>query len=445
MAGKILIIDDEAKLRSLLARLLRLEGYTVAEAGDLKTGRQAIPTGEPDVILCDVKLPDGNGVDFVAEIKQKHPFPEIILLTAYGNIPDGVQAMRNGAFDYITKGDDNSRILPLLSRAMEKVQLRQRVEQLERRVEEQHSLEGIIGKSGAIAAAIALARKVAPTNATVLLLGETGTGKEVFAQAIHQAGPRRSKAFVALNCSAFSQDLLESELFGHKAGAFTSAAKDKKGLLEEAHSGTVFLDEIGEMPAALQSKLLRVLETGEFIKVGDTKTTRVDVRVIAATNRNLREEVAKGTFREDLFYRLHVFTIELPPLRERTEDIPLLAAHFIRVLGAKTKSRVRGISAEAAQMLQTHGWKGNVRELQNVIERALILEDGDELKPASLPHDVQQPIRSDAHSLGLACVEKRHIQAVLRHAKGNKTEAARLLGIGLTTLYRKMEEYGIAK
>lgn len=446
MEGTILIIDDEAKLRSLLARLLKLEGYMVYEAGDLKTGTHLLATTAPDVILCDVKLPDGNGVDFVAELKQKSPVPEIILLTAYGNIPDGVQAMKNGAFDYITKGDDNNRILPLLSRVIEKVQLQKRLQQLEDRVRGKYHFENIIGNSPAIRAAVALARRVAPTEATVLLLGETGTGKEVFAQAIHHESSRNKKAFVALNCGAFARDILESELFGHKAGAFTGALKDKKGLLEEANGGTLFLDEIGEMAYELQSKLLRVLETGEFIKVGDTKPSKVAVRVIAATNRNLETEVANGHFREDLYYRLHVFTIHLPPLRERPEDIEALARQFVQTHAAKAKSLVRSVSKEALALLKAHPWKGNIRELQNVIARAVILEDSTVLSPEALPYDIQRgPEAVFPETLDLASAEKAHLQKVLRHTNGNKTETARLLQIGLTTLYRKMEEYGIPK
>src|SRR4051812_23525658 len=318
--SRILIIDDEEKLRSLLARLIRLEGFEVAEAGNFKSALVAVEKDEPDVILCDVKLPDGNGINFVKELKRKHPLIEIVLLTAYGNIPDGILAMKNGAFDYITKGDDNNKVVPLLSKAIEKVQLQKRVQQLESLVGKKYSFDSIIGSSRQITAAIDLAKKVAPTNAMVLLLGETGTGKEIFAQAIHNASSQATKSFIALNCSAFTKELLESELFGHKAGAFTGAVKDKKGLMEEANGGTLFLDEIGEMPFDLQSKLLRVLETGEFIKVGDTKTTKVNVRIIAATNRKLLDEVKDGKFREDLYYRLNVFTIELPSLRERKED-----------------------------------------------------------------------------------------------------------------------------
>lgn len=443
--SKVLIIDDEEKLRSLMARLLKLEGYVISEAGNLKAAKKAIETDEPDVILCDVKLPDGNGVDFIAEIKQKYPFLEIILLTAYGNIPDGIQAMKNGAFDYITKGDDNDKVIPLLSKAMEKVQLQKRVQQLENLVGKKYSFDSIIGKSKAIQTAIALAQKVAPTDATVLLLGETGTGKEVFAQAIHNASSRAAKSFIALNCSAFTKDLLESELFGHKAGAFTGAAKDKKGLMEEANNGTLFLDEIGEMPFELQSKLLRVLETGEFIKVGDTKSTRVNVRIIAATNRQLQEQVNKNEFREDLYYRLNVFTIDLPALRERKEDITLLAAYYTKFFIAKSNSKISGISKEALKVLEAHTWKGNIRELRNIIERAVILENADQITPGALPYDMQHNADGAMNSLELSAMEKKHIQTVLNYANGNKTEAARLLNIGITTLYRKIEEYGISK
>lgn len=445
MTGKILIIDDEEKLRSLLARLLKLEGYTITEAGSLKAAQRMIDTEEPDVVLCDVKLPDGSGVDFVSEVRKKHPQLEIVLMTAYGNIPDGIQAMKNGAFDYITKGDDNNKVIPLLSKAMEKIQLQKRVQQLESLVGKKYSFESIIGASKQIKAAIELAKKVAPTDATVLLLGETGTGKEVFAQAIHNASTRASKSFVALNCSAFTKELLESELFGHKAGAFTGAVKDKKGLIEEANGGTLFLDEIGEMPVDLQSKLLRVLETGEFIKVGDTKPVKVSVRIIAATNRNLPEEVATGKFREDLYYRLNVFTITLPSLRQRKEDISLLADYYTAFFSTKTNKKIKGIAKDALQHLEANEWKGNIRELKNIIERAVILENSDYLTTEVLPYDIQTGLHLSINSFDLAAMEKQHIHKVLAFAKGNKTEAARLLNIGLTTLYRKMEEYGIPK
>ncbi len=446
MTGTILIIDDEEKLRSLMKRIISLEGFLVTEAGNLKQAEKILEKDQPEIILCDVKLPDGNGVDFVSKIKSKYPAIEIILLTAYGNIPDGVQAIKNGAFDYIVKGDDNEKIIPLLNRAIEKVQLQKRVQLLQKRVGKQYSFENILGSSPMIQEAIQLAKRVAPADTTVLLLGETGTGKEVFAQAIHQASKRSNQPFLAVNCSSFSKELLESEIFGHKAGAFTGAIKEKKGLIEEADHGTLFLDEIGEMPMELQTRLLRVLETNEFIKVGDSKPTRVDVRIIAATNRDLKKDVEGEKFREDLFYRLNVFTISLPPLRERKKDIPVLAKFFLNLFADKTNKRITGIQPEVLEHLQMNDWKGNIRELKNTIERAVILEDSEQLTLSSLPFDLQN-IESSPHdklsALNLAIIEKLHIQKVLHYTKGNKTKAAELLGIGLTTLYRKIEEYHI--
>ncbi|HVU55369.1 MAG TPA: sigma-54 dependent transcriptional regulator [Puia sp.] len=445
--GTVLIIDDEEKLRTLLARIIRLEGFTVIEAENLKQGGKLLEKGDVDVLLSDVKLPDGNGVDFIKDLKTRYPSLETILLTAYGNIADGVKAMKNGAFDYITKGDDNDKIIPLLARAMEKVQLQKRVSQLEQQVGKRYTFDGILGESPRILEAVSLAKKVAPSEATVLLLGETGTGKEVFAQAIHQGSRRAGKPFVALNCSAFGKELLESELFGHKAGSFTGATKDKKGLIEEADTGTLFLDEIGEMHIDLQAKLLRVLETNEFIKVGDTRPTKVNVRIIAATNRDLQQEVTEGKFREDLFYRLNVFTISLPSLRERMKDIPLIAAYYLKIFAAKSAKRIESMSKPFLELLQQHEWKGNIRELKNVIERATILSDGAELTVDDLPTEFRfttsRP-NGPLSAFDLASVEKLHIQRVLNHTKGNKTEAARLLNIGLTTLYRKIEEYHIS-
>ena len=442
--NQVLIIDDEEKLRGLLARIIKLEGFDVVEAGNLKTAFKILEKEDVDVILCDVKLPDGNGVDFVIKAKTKLPLSEIILLTAYGNIADGVNAMKNGAFDYIVKGDDNDKVIPLLNKAIEKVNLQKRVQQLENQVGKKYSFESILGTSDAVNDAVKLAKRVAPTEATVLLLGETGTGKEVFAQAIHNGGKRSNNYFMALNCSAFSKELLESEIFGHKAGAFTGAMKDKKGLIEEASGGTLFLDEIGEMQLDLQSKLLRVLETSEFIKVGDTKPTKVNVRIIAATNRNLQEEVKEGKFREDLFYRLNVFTIQLPSLQQRKEDIPLLADYYVSFFAAKTGKRYKGITSGANKILKQHNWKGNIRELKNTIERAVILEDGEWITENSLPLDMQNESNNAAvNSFDLAVIEKQHIQKVLTFTKGNKTETARLLNIGLTTLYRKIDEYNL--
>ncbi|HAO08582.1 MAG TPA: sigma-54-dependent Fis family transcriptional regulator [Chryseobacterium sp.] len=445
----ILIIDDEEKLRTLLARIIGLEGFEVFQAADCKVGLKQLERSEIDVVLCDVKLPDGNGVDLCKQIKTKFPATETILLTAYGNIPDGVQAIKNGAFDYITKGDDNNRILPLVYKAIEKVTLNKRLLQLEKQLNKKYSFDKIHGKSKAILEAISLAKKVAATDTTVLLTGETGTGKEVFAQSIHVAGNRTSKNFVAINCSAFSKELLEAELFGHKFGAFTGAIKDQKGLLEEAHNGTLFLDEIGDMPIDLQSKILRVIENGEFIKIGETKPTKVNVRIIAATNRDLQKEIAAGHFREDLFYRISVFQIMLPPLRERKEDVQLLAAYFVPFFGLKINKGNMTIAKDAMQAIINHSWPGNVRELRNVLERSVILAEGNELKLTDLPFDIQHCFTEKRgktiSAYSLAAVEKLHILKILNHTKGNKAEAARLMEIGIATLYRKIDEYSIEK
>jgi DNA-binding NtrC family response regulator len=391
-----------------------------------------------------VNLPDANGVDLIPQIKKQSPCSEIILLTAYGNIPDGVQAMKNGAFDYITKADDNNKIIPLLYRAFEKIELTKRVKQLEQQVEKKYTFENITGKSFSIQHAVELAKKVAATDTTVLLTGETGTGKEVFAQAIHYNSKRNNKPFVAINCSAFSKELLESEMFGHIAGAFTGATKDKKGLFQEANEGTIFLDEIGEMSIDLQAKFLRVLETGEFIKVGESKPTKVDVRIIAATNRDLQYEIEHNHFRQDLFYRLSVFEIKLPPLRERIQDIEPLAKNFAQVFAIKTNKKITALSTDFLEALKTHNWPGNIRELKNVIERAVILAAGNTLTIDTLPFTNTTSTKSGDKILSafeLASAEKLHIQKVLNYTNGNKTETARLLGIGLTTLYRKIEEY----
>lgn len=433
-----------------MARVISLERFDVLQAADCKSGLKKAEQNDFDVILCDVKLPDGNGVELTSVLKEKYPTTEIILLTAYGNIPDGVQAIKNGAFDYIVKGDDNNKIIPLIHKAIDRGRLTKRITDLENRVERKYSFDTIIGKSKRLNEAIDLAKKVAPLDTTVLLTGETGTGKEVFANAIHQSGNRKDKSFVAVNCSAFSHDLLESEMFGHKAGAFTGAIIDKKGLFEEADKGTIFLDEIGEMPLDLQAKLLRVIENGEFIKVGESKVTRVDVRIIAATNRNLLKEIEAGHFREDLYYRLSIFSIKLPSLRERITDIELLAENFMRVFSLKTNKKINGISKDFIQLLKLHNWPGNIRELKNIMERSIILENSNTLTPESLPYELQQLFTEQVQdgqktlsAFSLASAEKIHIQKVFNYTNGNKTETARLLNIALTTLYRKLEEYRI--
>ncbi len=442
MQGTILLVDDEEQLRKLLSRIISLEGFTVVEANSLKSATQILAHQPIDVVLCDVRLPDGNGVEFIKIVKDKYPSLEMILLTAYGNIADGVQAMKNGAFDYITKGDDNDRIIPLLHQAFDKVALQKK---LAISISDNiiFDFSAIIGDSRIIKKAIELSQKIAGSDSTVLLLGETGTGKEIFANAIHYNSKRKNNSLVAINCSAFSKELLEGELFGYKAGAYTGAVKDKKGLVEIADGGTLFLDEIGDLNIDLQAKLLRVLENGEFIKVGDTKISRANVRIIAATNRDLRKDITEGHFREDLYYRLNVFTIELPSLRERKEDIPALVNFFLTHFADRENKLPIQINQTALQLLQQYNWKGNIRELKNVIERAAIISEGPEILPEHLPYEIQQQNVVNPHELSLAAVEKQHIQKILQYTNGNKAKAARLLEIGLATLYRKMEEYSI--
>jgi two-component system NtrC family response regulator len=445
--GKLLIIDDEERLRNLLARIMQLEGYDVSMASTGKEGLRKLQHDTIDVVISDVKLPDINGIELTSQIKATWPATEIIVLTAFGTINDGVKAIKSGAFDYITKGDDNEKIIPLVSKAMDKALLQQRVVELENKLNYKFGFERIIGSSAAITEAVKLAQKVALTDTTVLLLGETGTGKEIFAEAIHQASSRKAGSYVAVNCSAFTKELLESELFGHKAGSFTGALKDKKGLFEEANDGTIFLDEIGELDHELQAKLLRVLESQQFIKVGDTKPTRVNVRILSATNRNLQTEIEQNHFRADLYYRLSVFQITLPALRERKKDIGLLAEYFMQYFASKVNKQVTGLSESFVEKLESYNWPGNIRELKNVIERAVILCDGNELDETLLPYEIQhlQPPKNGnmLSAFDLSSVEKLHIQRVLNHTQGNRAEASRLLNIGIATLYRKLKEYGL--
>jgi len=436
----VLVIDDEQKLASLIARILELEGFQVFQTHNAKDGLKLLMLEDIHVVISDVKLPDINGVELVKLIKEKKPYVEVISLTAYGTISDGVQAIKNGGFDYITKGDDNDKIIPLVYKAAEKAQFQLRVFNLEARISGKYSFDHILGKSRAIMEAIDVAKRVAPTDTTVLLLGETGTGKEVFAESIHYDSKRRLQPFVAVNCSSFPAELLESELFGHKAGSFTGALKDKKGLFEEANNGTIFLDEVGEMSLELQAKLLRVLESRSFIKIGDTQTTKVNIRILAATNRDLQKEAQDGHFRLDLFYRLSVFTINLPSLNERKVDIEIIAKHYLKEFAAKVNKHIDKMSDEFIHVLTQHMWKGNVRELKNVIERVVILADNGVIETELLPVEFRSAyIEKDA--LDLESIEQQHIFKVLHHTHGNKTEAARLLNIGLTTLYRKLDHY----
>jgi two-component system NtrC family response regulator len=442
-SANVLIIDDEQGLAALISRILELEGFKLFKSYTAKEGLKTLMLEDIHVVISDVKLPDINGVELVKLIKEKKPYVEVISLTAHGTIADGVQAIKNGGFDYITKGDDNDKIIPLVYKGAEKALLQLRVFNLETRITGKYSFDHILGKSKAITQSIDIAKKVAPTDTTVLLLGETGTGKEVFAESIHYESSRKRQPFVAVNCSSFPAELLESELFGYKAGSFTGALKDKKGLFEEANNGTIFLDEVGEMSLELQAKLLRVLESRTFIKIGDTQTTKVNIRILAATNRDLQKEAEAGNFRLDLFYRLSVFTINLPSLNERKADIEIIAKHYLKQFADKVNTRIERMSDEFIHILTQHHWKGNVRELKNVIERVVILADKGTIGVELLPIEFRTA-HVDAEALDLESIEKQHIYKVLNHTHGNKTEAARLLNIGLTTLYRKLDHYTIS-
>ncbi|MBN2348002.1 MAG: sigma-54-dependent Fis family transcriptional regulator [Bacteroidales bacterium] len=444
--GKILVIDDEEQLRKALSRIIELEGYEVFQAETATKGLKIFEK-ETDfsLVICDVKLPDINGLEVLKKIKSKNIFTEVILITAYGTIHDGVFSMKQGAFDYITKGNGDEQILVIVEKAVEKSIMQKRILELENKLETRYSFDRIIGKSQIIKDTISLAQKVAPTDSTVLLEGETGTGKELFSQSIHNASPRKNKPFIAVNCSAFPKELLESEIFGHKKGAFTGANLDKKGLFEEADEGTLFLDEIGEMHPDLQAKLLRVLEEQTFTKIGDTKPIKVNVRIIAATNRNLLEEAQNEKFRSDLYYRLSVFKIQIPALRERKVDIPLLVENFIKIYSCKTNKKITVITPEFYEKLAAFNWPGNTRELKNVVERTVILSENGKITHDLLPLEILFPGEntiSDNYQT-LEEMEKVHIQKMLLFTKGNKTKTAEILGIGVPTLYRKLRQFGL--
>lgn len=444
MFNSVLIIDDEPELRNLIKRLLELEGFNIQTAGTASEAIECLQKNEIDIVVSDVRLPDKNGLDLLPIIKKLFPVIEVVILTAFGRIEDGVKAIKEGAFDYIVKGDEDNKLILVVKNAQEKVKMANRIFTLERNVQSKYSFNNIIGNSPLIIDAISVAKKSANSEIPILLIGETGTGKEVFAQSIHYESDRRNESFVAINCSAFAKDLLESEMFGYKAGAFTGAVKNKKGLFEEADKGTLFLDEIGDMDIALQSKLLRVLENNSFIKPGDTKETLVDVRIIAATNKDLKQIISEGKFRDDLFYRISVIQINLPPLRKRGEDIKLLADNFINIFSTKLKKNVPQIEQSFYDKLTTYTFPGNTRELKNIVERIILLNDKPILTGKDLPFDLipDASIKSSSKELKLEDVEKSHILSVLKSVNNNKSEAAEILGIGLTTLYRKLNDYG---
>lgn len=440
----VIIIDDEPSIRNLLSKILTLEGYTVTSFENSKKGLEEIENNFYNVALIDVILPDINGIQLTKLIKEKSADTEIIVMTAYATVRDGVDAVKNGAFDYIEKGKDEDEIILKINQAAEKSSLKNKIKHLQNKIEKNSGFSALIGKSKLISEAIELAKKVSETDTTVLLLGETGTGKELFAQAIHNSSKRKNKPFVAINCSAIPKDLQESELFGYVKGAFTGAVKDKKGLFEEADSGTIFLDEIGDMNTETQAKFLRVLETNSFTKVGDTKTTNVDVRIISATNKDLKTEIEKGNFKNDLFYRLNTFAIYLPPLRERKDDLELLINNLLLNYNQKLGKNISSINKEALSKLKEYTFPGNIRELKNIIERAVVLAAGSELQADDLPEEIfESKTINENSSDTLKEIERQHILKTYAESNNNKTLTAEKLGIGSVTLYRKLKEYGI--
>jgi len=445
--NKVLIIDDEPELRNLIKRLLELEGFSILTAGNSAEALEILNKNEIDIVVSDVRLPDKSGLELLPIIKKQFPLIEVIILTAYGRIEDGVNAIKEGAFDYIVKGDEDNKLIFVVKNAHEKVKMANRISHLEKNVLSKYSFDSITGSSPLILEAISIAKKSANSEAPILLFGETGTGKEVFAQSIHYESNRRNEPFVAINCSGFAKDLLESEMFGYKAGAFTGAVKNKKGLFEEADRGTLFLDEIGDMDIALQAKFLRVLENNTFIKAGDTKETSVDVRVIAATNKDLKKLIGEGKFRDDLFYRISVIQINLPPLRKRVDDIKELADNFINIFSKKLKKNIPVIEQTFYDKLCSYTFPGNTRELKNIIERIILLFDKSTLTASDLTLEITN--RLDKYSISkpekLEDVERNHILSVLKSVDNNKNEAADILGIGLTTLYRKLNDYKLTE
>jgi DNA-binding NtrC family response regulator len=454
ITGTVLVVDDDVAMREMLVSLLEEHGTRAAAAGDAEEALERIRTEEFDAVLSDIRMPGKSGIELVGEIREARPDTPVILMTAFGTIDSAVEAMRSGAFDYITKPFKRDEVLVVLERAFERRALEEENQRLRRAVDRTSSLGDLIGCSPAMRDIFALIRKIADNRSSVLITGESGTGKEVVARTIHFAGSRRDQPFIPINCTAIPEGLLESELFGHVRGAFTGAVTTKRGLFEKAAGGTLFLDEIGDMGLGLQGKLLRVLQDREIRPVGGTQSTRIDVRIIAATNKNLRAEMDAGRFRRDLFYRLNVIPIAIPPLRERPEDVALLAESFVRKHAGGSH---RGILADAIARLQHGAWEGNARELENVIERALALTDRAELRAEDLPlHDADDAkpataVAESSTSLLRSALDQRltvhelidrYIQQVLELTGGNKVQAAKVLGINRRTLYRRGERSG---
>ena len=445
----ILLVDDEKSNRVTLSQFLKKQGYHVEASA---SGPDAVDMAEEsffDLVITDLKMKPMDGLDVLRRVKEINPLTEVLVLTGYGTVESGVEAMRLGAYDYIQKPPDLDEFRIVVSKALERKDLQMKIDKLTEYLKDKYSYENIIGKSNEMMEVFSMIFKVAPTDSTVLISGESGTGKELVARAIHLNSRRKNREFVTVNCGGMPEHIQESELFGHVRGAFTGAIRDKRGLFQEANGGTLFLDEIGETAPSTQVKLLRFLQDGEIRRVGENEPIHVDVRLLAATNQDIEKAIEEGRFREDLYYRLNVIPIEMPPLRQRRDDIPLLVNHFLEKNMAKTKKKIESVGSDAMKILSGYDWPGNVRELENAIERAVILASRNIILPEDLPSSIHQPkkagheVTEEFGDTTLEKLEEKHILRVLERYNWNQKKAAEILGVSTTTLWRKLKSYGI--
>jgi DNA-binding NtrC family response regulator len=450
---KILIVDDEKSLLDLLSRVFTKEGYQVQTTTSAQRAMEIIEKEDLDLLIADIRLPEMSGMEILKRCREIRPDVPVIMITAYGNMKQAIEALKMGALDYIIKPFDIEELKITVAKGMEKRRLEQENLLLKREIRERYSFENMIGKSRAMQEIFALIEKIASTDSTVLITGESGTGKEMAARAIHVLSRRSDRPFVSINCAALPENLLESELFGHVKGAFTGAVSDKKGMFEVAQHGTLFLDEVGEMSPWTQVKLLRALQERKIRRVGGTEEIPVDVRIIAATNQDLKKRIEEGKFREELYYRLNVISFEMPPLRRRVEDIPLLVNHFLQKYCQQMGKKMKRISPEAMSLLEMYNWPGNVRELENVIERVVAIEDRETITPASLPPEITQPARKEETQVifnpgfnlmdYLDDIAKRYVRQAMMAANWNMRQAASLLGISYRSIRYLMDKYRI--
>ncbi|MEW6234433.1 MAG: sigma-54 dependent transcriptional regulator [Candidatus Omnitrophota bacterium] len=451
--GAVLIVDDEKGMRHILSRLLADEGYSVETAGSGDEALGKIVQDSFDVAMIDIRMPGMDGLTLLDRLREESPDTSVIMMTAYGTIEDAVSAMKRGAYEFITKPFNNDEVIHIIGNAFERKRLLDRNRYLSQALEERKQLEGLIGESRPMQALYRLIEKVAPTDSTVLILGESGTGKELVARALHNQSKRKDEKFIAVNCGALPRELIESELFGHEKGSFSGAHQRKIGLMESADGGSLLLDEIGDLPLELQVKILRVLEQKEIRRIGSVNPKTVDVRIVAATNRDLQDDVQQGAFRQDLFYRLSIMDLRLPPLRERKEDIPLLVDHFIARFNQKLNRSVEGISPEALRLLMNYDWPGNVRELENAIQRCMILRDSGVIGEEDIPSSATAAAKIAVPNLADPCevtlprareaFERHYLKQLLEANNGNVTQSALMAGIGRRTLQELMKKYGL--